>query len=243
MKPDVYELDASDEEEDLDPYAALSNHAGAATTSKPSNSSIGGGGKSRAKQPTTNTGRIDMDFDEASPVRRPQQADESMEDFSHLFPPSPSKEDEASARVTKEAEPANKASQTKRRTKFVSNTDSSDEEPRPAKVTKKPKAQKPPPAKPLAYLGIDLEVDAPVKEKQPTSTRPAKPKAKVSKPEAVRTPPATEVIELSDSSIEEVPQPMPAKKAAKGPVSRRNVPKAASSQTLPKSGRANGGDV
>ncbi|KIM23622.1 hypothetical protein M408DRAFT_27717 [Serendipita vermifera MAFF 305830] len=243
MKPDVYELDASDEEDDLDPYAALSNPTGAATTSKPANGSVGGGGKPRAKHQANNTGRIDMDFDEASPVRRPQQADESMEDFSHLFPPSPSKEDDISARTTVNAEPANKASTTKRRTKFVSNTDSSDEEPRPAKVTKKPKAQKPPPAKPLAYLGIDLEVEVPVKEKQSTSTRPAKPKAKVSKPETVKTPPVTEVIELSDSSVEEVPQPMPTKKGTKNPVSRKNAPKVAGSQTLPRSGRAKGGDV
>src|SRR5262249_8261184 len=131
MKPDVPpepELHVpSDDEDDLDPYAGLVGaHATTSSSSSvsrgPFSANIEDAGKaSRGKR------RIDTGVDD-SPIRQPiQRSQSSVEDFSYLFPSHDRKNPLPTTKGDKAPIHRANPALTKRRNKFVSTSDSSDE--------------------------------------------------------------------------------------------------------------------
>jgi holliday junction resolvase YEN1 len=208
MKPDVSleEVVPSDEEEDLNPYAALVEaHSTTSNSSRTSSNRPTGASKTgNVTKSLRGNGKIDMEFDE-SPIRKPiRRSQDSVEDFSYLFQPSPTTRKKALPVPGDDCpQPTSaKPAPPKRRNKFVSASDSSDEAPRVQKSPKKSKAGKSLPDGPLDRLTTKPKA----KKIVASVPRPAdgvqakrKEKGPVSR--------IAEVINISDSSDEELALP------------------------------------
>ena len=195
MKPDVLsdEPDTPDDN-DLDPYAALVGINASPTRSR--RGLDGQGIKGGGKEVQRSGEELYMDFDEESPVhKRISRTGESMEDFSHLFTPfqrtnPPPGDRNAAQDVGPNPVPA------KKRNKFVSASDSSDEASPVQASPKKLKAHRPP-RPPQTHLGSSKASPIQPKVKKTSASFP-RPGDEVGGPKRKEV-----ILEISDSSEDE----------------------------------------